>query len=179
MNLAMTAPPTHQAHQAPPRASGCERFRAPCARWAIAALALVLGCLSPAWGQALSDPTRPPQAWLAAQAKVAGVPAAGEQEQETMPQLQSLLIGPSRRYAIIDGQLLGVGDTFRDARVVAVRPAEVVLRSERGTQTLRLFPDVEKRPVTPVVADAVGAPAKAKRRIRLTGTGNNVAKEKK
>ena len=174
MNLAMTTRPTHQPHQAPSRAGGCERFRAPCARWAIAALAL--GCLSPAWGQALSDPTRPPQAWLAAQPRAAGAPAA---EQETTPLLQSLLIGPSRRYAIIDGQLLGVGDRFRDARVVAVRPTEVVLRSERGTQTLRLFPDVEKRPVKPVAADAARAPAKAKRRIRLTGTGNNVAKEKK
>lgn len=174
MKLAMTIRPTQQAHQAPPRAGGCERFRAPCARWAIAALAL--GCLSPAWGQALSDPTRPPQAWLDAQPKVAGAPAA---EQEVVPQLQSLLIGPSRRYAIIDGQLLGVGDTFRDARVVAVRPAGVVLRSKRGTQTLRLFPDVEKRPVKPVAADAEGAPAKAKRRIGSTGTGNNVAKEKK
>jgi hypothetical protein len=42
-----------------------------------------------------------------------------------------------------------------------------------------LFPDVEKRPVKPVAADAVGAPAKAKHRISLTGTGNNVVKEKK
>jgi hypothetical protein len=174
MNLAMTTRPTHRATL---RASGCERFCTPCARWAIAALAL--GCFSPAWGQVLSDPTRPPQAWLAAQPKAAGAPAAAEQEQEVVPQLQSLLIGPSRRYALIDGQLVGVGDRFKDARVVAVKPAEVVLRSERGTQTLRLFPDVEKRPVKPVVADAARAPAKAKRRVRVTGTDNNVAKEKK
>jgi len=177
MKLAMTTRPTHQAHQAPTRAGGCERFRAPCARWAIAALPLVLGCLSPAWGQALSDPTRPPQAWLAAQPKAAGAAAAAEQE--TAPHLQSLLIGPSRRYAIIDGQLLGVGDTYRDARVVAVRPAGVVLRSKSGTQTLKLFPDVEKRPVKPVAADTARAPAKAKRLIRLTDIGSNVAKEKK
>jgi len=175
MNLAMTARATHQAHQAPPKAGGRERCHAPRARSAIAALALVLGCLSPAWGQALSDPTRPPQAWLTAQQKAAGVPAA---EQEILPRLQSLLIGPSRTYAIIDGQLLGVGDRFRDARVVAVRPAGVVLRSKSGTQTLKLFPDVEKRPVKPVAADAPRAPDKAKRRISLTGTGNNVAKEK-
>jgi hypothetical protein len=176
MNLAITFRPTHQA---PLRASGCERFRTPGARRTIAALALVLGCLSPAWGQSLSDPTRPPQAWLAAQPKAAGTPAAAEQEQEVVPQLQSLLIGPSRRYAIIDGQLLGVGDTFRNSRVVAVRPAGVVLRSERGTQTLRLFPEVEKRPVEPLAADAARAPAKAKRLVRVTGTDNNAAKEKK
>jgi hypothetical protein len=123
------------------------------------------------------DPTRPPQAWLAAQPKVAGAPAAADQE--AAPQLQSLLIGPSRKYAIIDGQLLGVGDTFKDARVVAVKPAGVVLRSERGSETLKLFPDVDKRPVKPLAADAGRAPAKAKRRVRVTGTGNNVVKENK
>ena len=167
---------TRRSHQATLNAGGCQRFRAPCTRYAVAALAFVLGCLSPAWGQTLSDPTRPPQTWLAAQPKTAAAPAA---EQETAPLLQSLLIGPSRRYAIIDGQLLGVGDRFRDARVVAVRPAGVVLRSKSGTRTLRLFPDVEKRPAKPFVGDTARAADKAKRRISLTGTGNNVAKEKK
>ena len=154
------------------------RFRT---RFIVAALALGSGAA--AWGQGLLDPTRPPQAWLDAQPKVAGA-AAGAELEEAVPQLQSLVIGPSRRYAIIEGQLVGVGDTFKDARVVAVRPTEVVLRSERGTQTLRLFPDVEKRPVKPAAADAGRAPAKAKRRVSLTGTsttgtGNNVVKEKK
>ena len=149
------------------------RFRA-----GVIAAALALGGGTTAWGQAtLPDPTRPPQAWLDAQPKAAGVTA--EADAGAAPQLQSLVIGPSRRYAIIEGQLVGVGDTFKDARVVAVRPTEVVLRSERGTQTLRLYPDVEKRPVKPVAADAGRAPAKAKRRVSVTGTGNNVAKEKK
>ena len=174
MNLAMTTRPADRTNQALPRASGCERFRAPCTRWAIAAVAL--GCLSPAWGQALSDPTRPPPAWIAAHPKAAGAPAT---EQAAASQLQSLLIGPSRRYAIIDGQLLGVGDRYRDARVVAVRPDGVVLRSASGTRTLKLFPDVEKHPAKPLAAGAVGVPAKAKRSIRLPETGNNVAKEKK
>ena len=137
----------------------------------------MLGCLTPAWGQGLSDPTRPPPAFLAALPKAPGTAAAAEPE--VVPQLQSLLIGPSRRYAIIEGQLLGVGDSFKGARVVAVRPAGVVLRSERGTETLRLFPDVEKRPVKPVAAAPPGAAAKAKRRIRLPESGKNVAKERK
>jgi hypothetical protein len=98
---------------------------------------------------------------------------------EPLPRVQSLLIGRSRKYAIIEGQLVGVGDTFRGARVVAVRPTGVVLRSERGTQTLRLFPDVEKRPVKPAAADAERAPGKAKRRVRASGIGDNVAKENK
>jgi hypothetical protein len=147
------------------------RFRTRCI---VAALALGSGAA--AWGQGLSDPTRPPREWLDAQPKVAAALSAVE---EAAPQLQSLLIGPSRKYAIIDGQLLGVGDTYKDARVVAVRPAGVVLRSVRGSETLKLFPDVEKRPVKPVAADAGHAPAKAKRRVRVTGIGNNVVKENK
>ena len=141
----------------------------------IVAAGLALACVFPAWGQALSDPTRPPQEWLDARPKVAGAPSAFEQE--APPHLQSLLIGPSRNYAIIDGQLVGVGDTFNDARVVKVSPAEVVLHSERGIQTLKLFADVEKRPVKPVAADAVRPPAKAKR--HLSGSSKNVAKETK
>lgn len=142
------------------------------------AAALALGSCSAALGQVLADPTRPPQAWLDAQPKVAGGTAAAEQE--AVPQLQSLLIGSTRRYAIIEGQVVGVGDTFKDARVVAVRPTEVVLRSERGTQTLKLFPDVEKRAVKPATTEAKHPPTKAKRRVvRLGGIGSNVVKENK
>jgi MSHA biogenesis protein MshK len=134
---------------------------------------LALGGASAAWGQALTDPTRPPQAWLDAQPKTAGAPAAPEQE--PAPQLQSLLISGSRKYAIIEGQVVKAGDTVKGFRVVAVGPAGVVLRSEHETQTLKLFPDVDKHPAKTVTP----APAKAKRRISLSGPDQSVAKEKK
>ena len=170
MILAVTSRPTRQAAV---RSFG---VGPPCCAWLGPAFAaLALSCVLPAWGQALSDPTRPAQEWLNAQPKVAGATSAfGE---EAPPHLQSLLIRPSRRYAIIDGQLVGVGDTFNDARVVKVSPSEVVLRSERGIQTLKLFADVEKRPVKPAAADAARPPAKAKR--RLSGSSKNVVKETK
>ena len=170
MNLAMMTRPKYPVT---PRAIGCEPFWTPRSRWAVATLAL--GCLSPAWGQPLFDPSRPPPAVMAPPPGAAGKPAAVEGP----PQLQSLLIGPSRKYAIIDGQLVGVGDTFRDARVVEVTPTGVVLNSERGTQTLNLFPNVEKRSVKPVAADTGPAPAKAKRRVRNNQIRNNAAKEDK
>ena len=155
-------------------------------RCAFAAVVMTAG--SPAWSQGLSDPTRPPPAWMAAQAKKTdglqdasaappgappGVSAAGVAEGEAAPQLQSLLIGPSRTYAIINGQLVAVGATYKDAKLVEVRPTEAVLLSEHGRQTLKLFPDVEKHPVKPVAADAGRAPAKAKRRVtrRNVSTG--------
>ncbi|MBI2752907.1 MAG: hypothetical protein HYX46_05265 [Betaproteobacteria bacterium] len=141
----------------------------------IVAAGLALACVFPAWGQALSDPTRPPQEWLDAQPKVAGAPSAFEQE--APPHLQSLLIGPSYKYAIIDGQLVGVGDTFNDSRVVKVSPTEVVLRSERGIQTLKLFADVDKRPANPVAIDAAPPPARGKR--PQSGSSKSVSKETK
>jgi len=104
-----------------------------------------------------------------------GAATAGATEPERPPQLQSLLIGPSGRYAIIDGQLVKAGDTVRDARVVAVTPTGVVLSSERGNQTLSLFPNVEKRPP----ADAGPASARAKSRSAGSETGNNVVKDNK
>lgn len=137
------------------------------------ATGLALAFVFPAWGQALSDPTRPPQEWLDARPKVAGAPPAFDLE--APPHLQSLLIGPSRNYAIIDGQLVGVGDMIHDARVVKVSPSEVLLQSERGIQTLKLFADVEKRPAKPDTADTARPPAKA--RPRPSGSSKNVAKE--
>jgi hypothetical protein len=145
-----------------------------------AILALAMGAVSAAWGQALSDPTRPPPAWMAAHAKAAPGTMMGDgTNAEPAPRLQSLLLGRSHKYAIIDGQLVAVGESFRDGKLVQVRPGEAVLQTKLGRQTLKLFPDVQKLPVKPVAADAARAPAKAKRSIRLTETGNNVAKEKK
>lgn len=144
-----------------------------CLAWVIA----TIGYASLSWGQILSDPTRPPQEWLAAQTQSAG--NAVPETTEVPAHLQSLLIGRTRKYAIIDGELLSVGDTFKDNRVMAVRPDGVELRSPRGTQTLKLFSDVVKQPVKPVAADTVGTRPGEKRRVSI-GVGNNsVVTEKK
>ena len=114
---------------------------------------MALGLSFPGWSQTLADPTRPPAAWLASQAKAGpGASTADAVAAEAPPQLQSLLLGGPRKYAIIDGQIVGVGDTFKDARVVAVTASGVVLRNEQGTQTLKLFPDVDKRAQRPAEA---------------------------
>jgi MSHA biogenesis protein MshK len=144
--------------------------------------ALFLGSVNAAWAQALPDPTRPPQQWLDAQAKPAGTPPPSEQEQvqDAAPQLQSLMVGPAGRYAILNGKIVGVGDVFRDYRVVAIAPTGVVLRSQRGSETVKLFPDVEKRAAKAVVASNAGqAPARAKRRIVITGIEDQGTKDKK
>ena len=87
----------------------------------------------------LLDPTRPPSE-LAASSMTAASVASG-------PLLQSILISPSRKSAIIGGQVVGLGGKYGEARVVSITESEVVLKTGAVTEILRLFPDVEKRSV--------------------------------
>lgn len=89
----------------------------------------------------LADPTRPPAEL--------GMAAAGEAEMSGMtakgPILQSVLISAGRKSAIIGGQVVRLGEKYGEARVVKITENEVVLKTGATTETLRLFPDVEKR----------------------------------
>ena len=105
------------------------------------------------------------------------MPIAGIAESEAAPHLQSLLIGPSGKFAVINGQLVSVGGTYKDAKLIEVRPTEAVLLYEQGKQTLKLFPDVEKSPVKPVAAGAGQASPKAKRPV--TRRNDSTGKESK
>ena len=89
-----------------------------------------------AQAQALSDPTRPA---LAPQVGAAPAPAAQG------PVLQSVLISPERRLAVIDGQTVALGGKVGSATLTSVSETEVTLKDETGTRRLRLFPGVEKR----------------------------------
>jgi MSHA biogenesis protein MshK len=100
-------------------------------------------CLLLAWAnlagaQALQDPTRPPAALLAGQG-AAGQPAAAPAERA--PQLQSVLIARQpggRHVAVIDGETLRVGDSYKGARVARIEPNEVELVRGRTRQVLTL-----------------------------------------
>ena len=80
----------------------------------------------------LPDPTKPPVGY--AQGEVVGVG----------PVLQSILISPTRRVAVISGKTLHVGESFDDAKVVSISDNEVVLKSGGGKQVLRLYPILRK-----------------------------------
>ena len=83
------------------------------------------------------DTTRPPASLgLAQEANSAA--ASG-------PMLQSVLISPGRRVAIISGKTVSIGEKFGEARVVKITESEVLLRSGTGLQALKLFPGFEKR----------------------------------
>ncbi len=85
----------------------------------------------------LRDPTRPPPGLYAAEDGA---------EVETGPVLQSVRVAQGRYTAVISGETVRVGSRYGDARVVRIRETEVVLKTGNSLQTLKLFPDVEKRP---------------------------------
>lgn len=85
-----------------------------------------------ATAQTLQDPTRPP-AQLLHPAAAAASPVA--------PRVQSILIGQStggRRVAVVDGNLVRVGDRVDGARVVAISAGEVHLQRAGGRDVLKL-----------------------------------------
>jgi len=100
-------------------------------------LALSLMTVGRVDAEQLLDPTRPPD--LVGSVQSSGVvPTVG-------PALQSVLISPQRRIAIISGKAVRMGEKFGDSRVESITETEVVLRNGKNLKTLKLFPDVQKR----------------------------------
>lgn len=106
-----------------------------------------LGMLAIAWlagatavqAQALRDPTRPPG--TAAAKNLSG----GVETPKGDLRLQSILVSPERRAAIISGQVVQLGESVQGYRVVAIGDGEAVLRMGGQSRTLRLFPAVDLR----------------------------------
>lgn len=114
-----------------------------------ALMACLLALSSGVVAQTLNDPTRPPQQG----AKVERDAVIGDG-----PVLQSVLIAPGRSEAIISGRTVRVGDRVGEAKVVKIAESEVVLRTGKDLQILKLFPGMEKsavsQPVLPVLSNA-------------------------
>lgn len=95
----------------------------------------------------LADPTRPPSAVAES--------AASEPAARPGPTLQSILISPTRRVAVINGQTVVQGGKFRDATVANITEGSVLLQYADRRQTLQLISGVGKRERR--VADAVSS----------------------
>jgi MSHA biogenesis protein MshK len=89
-----------------------------------------------AHAESLPDPTRPPAVLSA---------PAGNGAEESGPVLQSVTLSAGRKTAIISGEVVPLGGKFGDATLVRLSEKEAVLRKGDTLQTLKLFPDVEKR----------------------------------
>jgi MSHA biogenesis protein MshK len=85
--------------------------------------------------QDLRDPTRPPspaeiEAWFAG-GQAAATPADAYR-------LQSVLLSPTRRVAVIDGRHVLVGESVGNAEVTAIEPGRVELERDGETIVLRI-----------------------------------------
>jgi MSHA biogenesis protein MshK len=128
------------------------------------ALGAALAVAAPlAAAQALRDPTRPPSIFGRS-----GNGAIMSRSRDAEWVLQSVLLSPERRYAIINGEVLTLGGSVAGAELVAIREGEVTLRAAGGLlRTVRLFPDVDMRSGAVPQArlpkhDAAGPGAKAR-----------------
>jgi len=108
------------------------RFARALLGWAMAA------CAGTVVAETLPDPTRPAD-------YSGGATAAARVERPSGPVLQSTLVSPLHKRAVIDGKSVGVGDSINGVRVIDIRPYEVILRrGERETTSLRLMPKLVK-----------------------------------
>jgi len=132
-----------------------------------AAIAWVLGAalaLMPAVAvaQVVSDPTRPPTGYADAGPEAAGDTGGGMM-------LQSVMISPTQKAAIINGVVVKLGEKYGDAVLIKVTEDEVVLKSDGASQVLKLHPAVEKRQIAPA------AVKKAPRREKTVGSADRAA----
>ena len=111
-------------------------------------LLLLLGAIpAGSWAQTLVDPTKPP-------AELGG--ARGE----AVNDLRSIIISPTRRAAIINGQTVELGAKVGDVRLIEISERGVVLQGEKGRQVLTLFPrvNINKKADLPPMQDEVKRP---------------------
>jgi len=92
---------------------------------------------------ALSDPTRPPNVLPGA---LRDASTRGEAP-VVASRLQSVLISPQRRLAVIDGRTVPLGGKVDDATLVQIAETHVTLRRGAELKTLELYPGVERKAV--------------------------------
>ena len=109
-------------------------------RFLLMAACLGFAGLAAAQAQGLPDPTRPPPGWLPRDPKAAVVSEARDNEAP----VQLVLMGKTRRFAIVRGEI--VGESGKGARLIEIRRNDLVVQSDKGRETLSLFPDVQKTP---------------------------------
>jgi len=108
---------------------------------------LVLVITTSARGEPRIDPTVIPPAWLAAQPAPPG--AAIVVAKEPTPIVQVIVIGKSRKFAVIDGQVVKSGEILNESQIVDIKSGEVLTKDI--SKSLKLNPSVEKKSVSPVL----------------------------
>lgn len=91
---------------------------------------------------AVGDPTQPPASFVAA-------PAAEGNGGTSGSRLRSIILprNGGRPAAVIDGQVIRLGEKLGEARLIRLTETRAVLEGPAGKETLYLTPDVTKTPV--------------------------------
>jgi MSHA biogenesis protein MshK len=104
------------------------------------------GFAASAWSQVLTDPTRPPSGYAESETGVSDS-AGGALV------LQSVMISPTIRSAIISGEMVKLGGRIGNATLIRIGESEVVLKDGEEIQVLKMYPGVEKRQSVPPAPD--------------------------
>lgn len=125
-------------------------------------------------GSALPDPTRPPAALRSVEAGTAT--GTGTSPVTGTLQLQSVRLGQGTDkgkapVAIINGQVLSVGDTLGEWRLQRVNEHAAWLAGPAGVLVLALHPGIDRAPARSEVPSAPGVPTlKARSAARLAAS---------
>lgn len=103
-----------------------------------------------AGAQGITDPTRPP----------GGLSDTAEATVTGGPVLQSVMLSPSRKVAVISGEMVVLGGRYGSSRLIRLTETEAVLKNGGETTVLRLHPLVDKRATGPDAAKGARKTAK-------------------
>jgi MSHA biogenesis protein MshK len=106
--------------------------------------ALLLCASQIAAAEPLPDPTRP-SIDLSSGGNGTGGAVDASPVEPVQQGLQSIIISPQYRSAIINGETVSLGGKFGDSRLVEVRENSVVLQNAQGRRVMELFPKVSIR----------------------------------
>lgn len=102
----------------------------------VAASAIGASALA-AFAAPFADPTRPPS------------PDGDRTEAPIGPRVESILIAPDRRIAVVNGQEVTIGSRIGDGEVVRISESEVRIRKPGGEESLKLFTTQARRAPAP------------------------------
>lgn len=120
---------------------------------------LLSSVLSPLTAEDFPDPTQPP-AGINAASSGQGTAVVGLPISPARRGLQSIIISPDRRAAIINGEMAELGAKVGGAKLVEVSESGVVLQGAQGRQVLALFPGVWLK------AKAAVPPAQVQKKVK-------------
>jgi hypothetical protein len=90
----------------------------------------------------MADPTRPTAAWLAAQPRAAGTqPPVSE---AAPPGVQIVVTGPSRKFAIVDGEPVHPGETHDGAKLLTIDEGGVMWQRGSSHESSSMNAGAEK-----------------------------------